>query len=58
MALRVLADQRPGDGIAYTHRLKPRRALDFELREGPRPKDVLLHDNPAAARPPRGRGVP
>ncbi|MEU9877934.1 hypothetical protein [Streptomyces phaeochromogenes] len=38
VALRVLADQRPGDGIAYTHRLKPRRALDFELREGPRPK--------------------
>ncbi|MFG2347895.1 hypothetical protein [Streptomyces phaeochromogenes] len=46
VAVRVLADQRPGDGIAYTHRLKPRRALDFELREGPRPKDVLLHDTP------------
>lgn len=46
VALTVLADQRPGDGVVYTHRLKPRRALDFELREGPRPKDVLLHDTP------------
>ena len=46
VALEVLADQRPGDGIAYTHRLKPRRALDFELREGPRPRDALLHDTP------------
>ncbi|MFD3309758.1 glycosyltransferase family 39 protein [Streptomyces sp. NPDC058694] len=46
VALRILADQRPGDGIAYTHRLKPRRALDFELREGPRPRDVLLYDTP------------
>ncbi|MFC8663833.1 glycosyltransferase family 39 protein [Streptomyces sp. NPDC057199] len=46
VALKILADQRPGDGIAYTHRLKARRALDFELREGPRPRDVLLHDTP------------
>lgn len=46
VALKVVADQRPGDGIAYTHRLKARRALDFELREGPRPRDVLLHDTP------------
>ncbi|MEU5343328.1 glycosyltransferase family 39 protein [Streptomyces sp. NPDC020766] len=46
VALRVLADQRPGDGIAYTHRLKARRALDFELREGPSPRDVFLHDPP------------
>ncbi|MEU3730915.1 hypothetical protein AB0E81_16040 [Streptomyces sp. NPDC033538] len=46
VATAVLADQRPGDGIAYTHRRKARRALDYELREGPRPRDVFLHETP------------
>ncbi|MFF0195193.1 glycosyltransferase family 39 protein [Streptomyces anulatus] len=46
VATAVFVDQRPGDGIAYTHRRKPRRALDYELRNGPRPRDVFLHDTP------------
>ncbi|MFC8099360.1 hypothetical protein [Streptomyces sp. NPDC057363] len=46
VATAVLADQRPGGGIAYTHRRKARRALDHELREGPRPRDVFLHETP------------
>jgi mannosyltransferase len=46
VAIAVLADQRPGDGIAYTNRLKARRALDYELRKGPRPRDVFLYDTP------------
>jgi mannosyltransferase len=46
VALTVLADQRPGDGIAYTSRLSARRALDFELRQGPRPGDVFLYETP------------
>ncbi|MFB6555298.1 glycosyltransferase family 39 protein [Streptomyces sp. NPDC056405] len=46
VATMVLADQRPGDGIAYTHRRKARRALDYELREGPGPTDVFLYETP------------
>jgi mannosyltransferase len=39
----VLAGQLPGDGIAYTHRLRPRRALEYELRDSARPADVFLY---------------
>jgi mannosyltransferase len=42
----VLAGQRPSDGIAYASRLMARRALDYELRDGPRPKDVFLYETP------------
>ncbi|WP_185302248.1 glycosyltransferase family 39 protein [Streptomyces finlayi] len=42
----VLEAQRPGDGIAYTPRRHARRGLDYELRSGPRPKDVFLHTSP------------
>ncbi|MGA5454934.1 hypothetical protein ACPCVO_51180 [Streptomyces umbrinus] len=42
----VTAGQRPGDGIVYDGDFGARRAMAYELREGARPKDVLMKLTP------------
>ncbi|MEU8865080.1 hypothetical protein [Streptomyces umbrinus] len=45
----VTAGQRPGDGIVYNGDFGARRAMAHELREGARPKDVLMKLTPQQA---------
>ncbi|MGW0648243.1 glycosyltransferase family 39 protein [Streptomyces umbrinus] len=45
----VTAGQRPGDGIVYEGDFGARRAVAYELREGARPKDVLMKLTPQQA---------
>ncbi|MFD3313850.1 glycosyltransferase family 39 protein [Streptomyces sp. NPDC058694] len=42
----VTAGQRPGDGIIYNGDFGVRKAMAYELREGARPKDVLMKQTP------------
>jgi mannosyltransferase len=42
VATTIIAQERPGDGIAYGGDTIPRRALTYELRKGPKPRDVFM----------------
>ncbi|RFC70619.1 glycosyltransferase family 39 protein [Streptomyces sp. AcE210] len=42
----VTAGQRPGDGILFNGTFGVRKAMAYELREGARPKDVLMKETP------------
>lgn len=46
VATTIIAKQRPGDGIAYGGDTIPRRALTYELRKAPKPRDIFLAATP------------